>query len=216
MQQAAVEELPEKTKKSPGWFVMSESTLRPLIDARNLALDTNHRLPSPTTLLRLQHTRAELQKALRRAQSDWVLSTCKPVNDGIVSSRGSAVAWKCVNNLRTGLGPSTRPAQPKMKKADGTRASTPEENATVFADHFEQLYGHTATYDSSVIDLLPQCEVKPGLDHVPTDDEIRSSVGRLNNTAPGDSGVVAQLFKALISTADGFHLVRTMVHHFCG
>ena len=105
---------------------MSESTLRPLIDARNLALDTNHRLPSPTTLLRLQHTRAELQKALRRAQSDWVLSTCKPVNDGIVSSRGSAVAWKCVNNLRTGLGPSTRPAQPKMKKADGTRASTPE------------------------------------------------------------------------------------------
>eukprot|EP00966_Prymnesium_polylepis_P285224 6588761-Prymnesium_polylepis.1 len=30
----------------------------------------------------------------------------------------------------------------------------------------------------------------PGLDHAPTDTEIRSAVSRLNNSAPGDSGVV--------------------------
>ena len=214
MQQAALDELPERSKKAPGWFTASEPTLRQLINARNRALNANHQSPSPATLLHLQHARAELQRALRRAQSDWVLSTCAPINDGIVGSRGSAVAWKCVSKLRAGLGPSTCPAQPKMRKADGTRATTPEENATVFAEHFEQLYGHEASYDPSVIDLLPQRPVVPGLDHVPTDVEIRSAVGRLNNSAPGDSGVVAPLFKALISTDGGFRLVRDMVHHF--
>ena len=214
MQQAALDELPERSKKAPGWFVASEPTLRLLINARNLALDANHQSPSPSTLLNLQRARAELQSALRRAQSDWVLATCTPVNDGIVSSRGSAVAWKCVSKLRAGLGPSTRPAQPKMKKADGMRATTPEENATVFAEHFEQLYGHEATYDPSVIDLLQQRPVMPDLNHVPTDDEIRNAMRRLNNSAPGDSGVVAPLFKALISTDSGFGLVREMVYHF--
>ena len=93
-------------------------------------------------------------------------------------------------------------------------ATTPEENATVFAEHFEQLYGHEATFDPSVIDVLPQRPVMPGVDHMPTDLEIRSAVRRLNNTSPGDTGVSAPLFKALISTELGFGLVRTMVHHF--
>ena len=34
-----------------------------------------------------------------------------------------------------------------MKKDDGTRASTPEENAGVFAKHFEKLYGREASFD---------------------------------------------------------------------
>eukprot|EP00966_Prymnesium_polylepis_P191242 4432400-Prymnesium_polylepis.1 len=74
-----------------------------------------------------------------------------------------------------------------MKKADGSRATTPEENAAVFAEHFEKLYGHTATFDPSVIDLLQQRDVTPDLDHLPTDEEIRRAVGRLHDTAPGES-----------------------------
>ena len=214
LQQAALEELPVKGKKSPEWFEASAATLHPLIDARNAALDASHRLPSPTTVLRLKLARSELQTALRRAQSDWVMARCAPVNDGIVGSIGSAVAWDSVKKLKAGLGPSSRPSQPKMTKADGTRATTPEENATVFAEHFEKLYGHTASFDPTVIDMLQQREVATGLDHPPSDDEIRHAVGRLNNTAPGESGVVAPLFKALIATSAGFDIIRSMVLHF--
>ena len=214
MQQVAQEQLPAKGRKQPSWFVASESTLRGLIDRRNAALEANHRTPTPATTQRLQHARAELQRALRRAQSDWVLATCNPVNDSIVSSSGSAVAWENVKKLRAGLGPTTRPVQPKMRKVDGTRASTPEENAAVFASHFEKLYGRAPSYDPSVLDLLPQHSTVPDLDHIPTDDEIRRAVRRLNNTAPGESGVPAQLFKALISTSAGFDVVASMVHRF--
>jgi len=101
-----------------------------------------------------------------------------------------------------------------MQKADGTRATSPEENATVFSEHFEKLYGHTPSFDSSVIELLQQRDAAPNLDHTPSDVEIRRAVQRLNDTAPGESGVPAPLFKALISTGAGFDLVRAMVLAF--
>ena len=84
----------------------------------------------------------------------------------------------------------------------------------MFAEHFKKLYGHTATFDPSVIDLLQQRDVTPELDHLPTDEEIRRAVGRLHDTAPGESGVAAPLFKALITTRVGFDLVRQMVLQF--
>ena len=174
---------------------------------------TRHPRP-PLHYLRLQQARAALQRGLRRAQSEWVMGTVAPVNVSIVGASGSAAAWEGVKQLRTGLHPTPRPAQPKMQKADGTRASTPEENASVFASHFEKLYGRAATFDPTVLDSLPPRDTVPDLDHTPTDEEIRRAVRRLNNTAPGDSGVPAQLFKALASTDAGFNVIRTMVLGF--
>ena len=214
MQQAALDSLPTRGKRSPGWFVASEPTLRALIAARNAALDADHRLPTPDTRLRLKHARAELQRGLRRAQSDWVLATCAPVNDGLVGMRGTGPAWAGIKVLKAGLAPSARPPQPMMRKADGSRASTPEENATIFAEHFESLYGREASFDPTVLDTLAQRDVVGDLDGAPSDAEIRSAVGRLRNTAPGESGVTAQLWTALISTSVGFDLVRAMVLNF--
>ena len=196
------------------WFEASAATLHPLIAKRNTALDAHHRQPSPMTALWLREARATLQTALRRAQSEWVMAQCAPVNEGIVGSAGSAVAWAKVKTLKSGLGPSSRPPQPMMRKRDGTRATTSEENASVFAEHFEKLYGHEASYDPSVIDLLPQRGVVPDLEHPPSDEEIRHAVKRLNDTAPGKSGVAAPLFKALITTAAGFDLVCSMALSF--
>ena len=214
MQEAAADVLPPKGKPSPPWFTASEATLLPLIAKRDAALDANHRAPSPSSQQHLRLARSELNKALRRAQSDWVMATCAPINDGIVGSRGSALAWSKVKTLKGGLGPSSRPAQPKMKKKDGSLASSAEENAAVFAEGFKELYGRTATFDPSIIDHVPQRAVMAGLDHAPTDKEIRWAVGRLNCTAPGDSGVHAQLFKALASTDEGFALIRETTLHF--
>ena len=44
--------------------------------------------------------------------------------------------------------------------------------------------------------------------------EIRRAVTSLNETAPGKSGIAAPLFKALISPAAGFDVVRTMALSF--
>ena len=44
----------------------------------------------------------------------------------------------------------------KAEKSRGSLATTPEENASVFADAFSQLYGREASFDPSVLDDLPQ------------------------------------------------------------
>eukprot|EP00966_Prymnesium_polylepis_P153173 3538336-Prymnesium_polylepis.2 len=54
MQQTAQELLPAKSRKTPSWFAASEQVLHRLIDARNTALDANHKAPTPTAAQRLQ------------------------------------------------------------------------------------------------------------------------------------------------------------------
>ena len=142
------------------------------------------------------------------------MGKCASVNDGVCGSRGSAIAWAGVKELRAGLRPMSRPALPKMTKADGSRAETAEQSAQVFADHFEKLYGRRPTYSVEVLEKLPLRDALPGLDHDPTDEEIRRALRRLHDTAPGASGLAAPLWKALGSTPEGYSLIRMMALHF--
>ena len=68
------------------------------------------------------------------------------MNTGLVGSCGTKFAWDSLRTLRNGLcGVKTRTAPAKMQKADGSRATSPEENATVFADFFHSSRGSTST-----------------------------------------------------------------------
>ena len=133
---------------------------------------------------------------------------------GVSETTNPKSAWDSVKKLRAGLAPQRRAAPAKMQKPDGSLASTPEENATVFADAFGKLYGRKPAFDASVLDALPQSPVATGLDHEPTDDEIRRVLSKLHDTAPGDSGLGAPLWKALGATADTFTLLKQVVLAF--
>ena len=85
----------------------------------------------------------------------------------------------------------------------------------MFAESFQKLYGRTPEFDASVVSLLRQREVVPGLDHPWTPKEIRSAVvGKLRDTGPGPSGLRAVVWKALCSTETGFLLVQRMALAF--
>jgi hypothetical protein len=207
--------LPKRARSTPSWFAAQADRLRLLIRARNTAFDARHQQPDGGTAERLQRARSMLQAAVRDAKSTWISSQCQRVNEGIVSARGSKAAWDTVSLLRAGLqGVVRRSAPAKMRKSDGTLASTPEENAGVFAEHFTELYGVTQPFDPSVLDQLPQRAVFPGIDGDPTDKEIHWALGRLHDTGPGPSGLPARVWKALGSTEDSFALVRQMVLAF--
>ena len=62
------------------------------------------------------------------------------VNDGVCGATGSKAAWDAVNALKRGLELKRRPAPIRMKFVDGSSASTAEDNAEVFARHFDGLY----------------------------------------------------------------------------
>ena len=71
-----------------------------------------------------------------------------------------------------------------MRKEDGTRSKSSEENAQVFKEHFKNLYERVPTSDRSVLELSLQEPIKSGVDHPPTDEEILKAVNSLKNNAP--------------------------------
>ena len=101
----------------------------------------------------------------------------------------------------------------QMKKPDGSLCTTPEENAEVFRSHFEGLYTTTPDFDESVLDLLQEIPITAS-DATPTDEEIRKATMKLRNTAPGNSGLSAQLWKALLSTEETFQMFSNVVKNF--
>ena len=213
LEASAFSKLGKKARALPGWFEADADALRALISDRNAAFEATQRQPHcPSARSKWQAARSKVKTAVRRAKSDWVLDKCSRVNDGICGATGSKAAWDGVKTLRAGLAAPTRRAAPcMMQKADGTRCSSAEENAEVFADHFKSLYEREPVSDASVLDSLEQRPVVPGLDHRPTDDEIRHALARLRNTAPGESGLAAPLWKALGETPESFALLRDLV-----
>ena len=207
LRSTALQTMPQRARPTPSWFAAQSDTLRSLIRARNAAFDARQQRPDVTTASLLQRARSELQTAVRDAKSAWISLQCQRVNEGIVSARGSKAAWETVGLLRAGLQGATKRAAPaKMPKSDGSLAASPEENASVCADHFQKLYGTKQPIDLSVLELLPQRDVMPDLDSDPTDKEIRWALGRLHDTGPGPSGLPARVWKALGSTDNAFAL----------
>ena len=212
LKSTALEMLPKRERRQPGWFEANADQLHALICDRNTALSALQRHRTPATVARRGYTREALRTALRAAKSSWLIQKCSTINDGIVASHGTFAAWNVVSEIRSGLlGTVRRPAPPAMQKADGSKASTPEENASVFAEHFGKLYGRSPQVDTSVLDLLSQRPTAVGLDGPPSDIEIRCALGKLRNSAPGDSGLTAPLWKALGDDETTFTALRQLI-----
>jgi hypothetical protein len=65
-----------------------------------------------------------------------------------------------------------------------------------------------------VLDALPQSPISTGLDHEPTEDDVRRALSKLHDTAPGESGLGAPLWKALAETTETLELVHQIVIAF--
>ena len=211
---AAQETLAKKPKKQPGWFKENESTLLPLIEARNAAVAQNfgRKMRSKTEKVRL--CRKNLKRAVAQARDKWIIKECEKLNENVLQQRGTKPAWDAVGKLKAGLS-KTKPSTVKnMKKTDGSACQTPEENAEVFRNHFHQLFSREPDYDASVLDLLDQQPVVKGLDGNPTEEEIKEAINHLRNTAPGDSGLCAQAYKCLMKNGETFTIIKGMVLDF--
>ena len=211
---AAVQTLPKRVRAAPQWFEASAQTLRRSITNRNMAFNAWHKTPLPGNRNTYKASRTDAQRAVRRAKSEWIVNKCRIVNSGFDNARGGKGAWDVVKVLRSGLCPPRRPPPVKMKRPDGTIASTPEENTAVFGGSFSELYGRQPSFDESVLDDLPQEHVYTNLDLPPSDDEILKASRKLRDTSPGVSGLHAGLWRALMETPEGFAYVRGFVISF--
>ena len=209
---AAKSVLPKRNRTQPGWFKANESVLVPLIEARNTAMaeiySSKKRTRAKTIKLRL--ARKALTRALSIAKNDWISEQCKTLNNNF----GTKAAWELVAKIKSGLS-KTRPSSIRqMTKPDGSKCQTPTENAEVFRKHFDSLYGRSANFDPTVIDLLKQHDVAEDCAHVPTDNEIKTAVRKLRDTGPGDSGLCAQAWKCLLNSEETFAILKYVIEQF--
>ena len=155
---------------------------------------------------KLRAVRKKLKKEINNAKNDWLRKQCLNLN-----CFGTKQAWDSIKNLKGTLTKVKSSSTKPMKKSDGTVCSTPEENAEVFHLHFQSLYDREGTYDPSVVDELSQYEVHNGLDHTPTDKEIRTAILKLKDKAPGESGIVPRVFKCIIDCQETYSIFKTIL-----
>ena len=139
--------LPRKKKPSPGWFTAVEDKLIPLIERRNIAMSKHISRPLRSTAEKLKQARKAVKRTVVKAKNEWIFWKCSELNNA--SNTGTKVFWESVNQLGAGLCKTKASAVPSMKKPDGSLCKTPEENALVFQDHFNTLYGRQPIFDES-------------------------------------------------------------------
>ena len=180
-----------------------------------MSLGTRRRLRSTSpTLDALREAKARLKKAVAKAKELWIVRLCDGLNAGCESLGGTSRYWETVTRLRAGL-EKTRPSrQVQMKKPDGSRCSTPQENADVFKQHFEKLYARSPRYDPSVLDDAAQFPTRFELADPPTRAEIKKAVGQLRCSAPGASGIRAEVWKTVAGDSRTFPLLERVILDF--
>jgi hypothetical protein len=100
-----------------------------------------------------------------------------------------------------------------ITRSDGIRATTEEENITVFADHLKKLLQRVPQVDETVLDEVPQQPYPVEAGRLPTVDEIDAAVRQLNFSGSGFDGVTAHAWKAIARDNDLFfdHVVSTFI-----
>ena len=189
---------------------MFENKLLPLIKKRNIAMENMYRRWTRASSNKLKTTRKTLKRCVKSAKNAW---TQNQINN-ITSNKGTKQSWDAIKNLKNGLTilkPSTRKL---LKRPDGTTCETAEQNAKVFSDHFSNLFGRIHTYDQNVLDLVPQHPIATQQSDPPSNLEILSSIKKLKNNAPGESGIPASIWKHFSQDPILFNLLRDIILNF--
>ena len=212
MESAAKAKLPVKPKAQPSWFLSEEGKLSKLVEERNLAMSSHFKYRTRSFAARLRTARKNLKRAVCEAKNNWIKVKCKQMNDR-ASQRGTGQCWKALSEIKKGLSKTSPVAEKMMTKADGTKCTTTEENADVFRVHFEKLFDRKPEFISD-FSSLPQINPVTEDDDTPGDDEIRAACRSLKDKAPGDSGLLPQLWKALLTQDSTFQILKSLILDF--
>jgi len=101
-----------------------------------------------------------------------------------------------------------------MKTPEGITAKTPEENAKIFAEHFEKnVFSRLSNYDKTIIDELPRTPTNHNLGKPPTFEEFSRAISSLNNgKSPGISQIPAEALKTM--TDENANIIYELVLQF--
>jgi len=196
------------------WFNNSKSSILPLIKQRNIANRNFFFNRSTENKNMLRYTQKKVRKQIIKSKDRWLWNIAKQVNRGASHRNLNQSSWSAIKEIKKGFSKIKTSKTTFLRKPNGTLCNSSEENADTFLLHFESLYQKAPTYDPSSIDLITQYPIHSNADELPSLEELIAAIKKLNDTAPGPSGIQSKIWKTLFFDNFLLNEMLKIVHDF--
>ena len=169
-----------RQKKHKDWFDENDQHINALLLEKQHLYDkvlaASHRNKSSAEKAYKEH-KAVLQRELRRMKNDWWSNMSAEVQ--AASDRKDAkTMYGLLNQV---FGPTSSSVVPLKSKDNTTLLKDPTQIMNRWQEHFQDLFFNPSEVDESVIDNLPQLEIKHRMAKIPSLEEIDRAVKQITS-----------------------------------
>ena len=191
-QKITEEVLGHPTRKNRDWFDENDLLIKPRLDTlHNLHVDA---IENPADNVKSELYRIckrEVQTYLRNMVDTWWKERAAELQ--IAADHRDFKTF--YQGLKAVYGPVHK-ASPSVKSKEGVLLTDPSKVLDRWAEHFQGVLNQDSEFDMSVLDELPQYNVDPELDILPTLEEVQKAIKQLSTgKAPGSDGIPPEIYK---------------------
>ena len=153
---------------------------------------------------KLNKLRKRIQRITSKAKTDWIQEKVDVIN--LNDKMNPKEIWDVVKLLKGGFNKQVNRDcySLKFRKEDGSFCLNDKENKEVAHKHFgEKVFDKETVYDVETIENLHQYPIESNMEREPSMDEMSTAISKLSNgKSPGENGIPAEAFKALLCDSE--------------
>ena len=179
-------------RKHRDWFDENDSQIKPLLaNLHDLHLRAIEDRSNAELAVAYRACKQEAQRSLRAMQNSWWKARAADIQKA-----ADKHDYKSLHQgLKAVYGPSYK-SSPGIKSKDGVLLTEPAQVLDRWSEHFNGVLNQDSEFDISVLDEIPQWDVKQSLTDLPTFDEVTLSIKQLTaGKAAGADGIPPDVFK---------------------
>ena len=179
-------------RKHRDWFDENDSQIKPLLaNLHDLHLRAIEDRSNAELAVAYRACKQEAQRSLRAMQNSWWKARAADIQKA-----ADKHDYKSLHQgLKAVYGPSYK-SSPGIKSKDGVLLTEPAQVLDRWSEHFNGVLNQDSEFDISVLDEIPQWDVKQSLTDLPTLDEVILSIKQLTaGKAAGADGIPPDVFK---------------------
>ena len=164
----------DRRKSSPRWFELSAEVLLPAIEEKKRATRKYYKDGDASSKIKMTELRRQVADLVEAAKIRWIAKKKVEEMENKYDPRG---AWRAMREISTMFAGHIKSAVTmRMRKKDGTTATTDEENGRVLCDHFDGVFNAPATAQDGIEEVIKQREIVSALGELPSEDEVDFAV----------------------------------------
>jgi exonuclease III len=179
-------------RKHRDWFNENDPLIKPLLtNLHDLHLQVIEDASNVELAEAYRTCKQEAQRSLRAMQNSWWKARAAELQE-------AADKHDCKSfyqGLKAVYGPSYK-TSPGIKSKDGVLLTEPAQVLDRWSEHFNGVLNQDSEFDMSILDEIPQYDIKQSLTALPTLEEVLLSIKQLTaGKAAGADGIPPDVFK---------------------